>query len=115
VLVESADDGKSSRTVVRVAGEADATTGALRETLAAEAARRPGLLLVEMSGLTFIDSSALSVVLKLHRELDGSGCAFALVSPSTAVARVLQLVGADRVIPIYGSVDEAAGLRPGSA
>ena len=109
VTVESADDGEgSSHTTVRLAGEADATTGALPEVLGAEAAKRPRLLLIEMSRLTFIDSSALSVILLTHRELDRTGGLLALVSPSPAVARVLQLVGADQVIPVYGSADEAA-------
>jgi anti-anti-sigma factor len=109
VTVESADDGAgASRTIVRLAGEADATTRALPEVLGAEAARRPRLLLIEMSGLTFIDSSALSAILRTHRELDGTESVLALVSPSAAVARVLQLVGADQVIPVYGSADEAA-------
>ena len=109
VTVESTDDGEgSSRTMVRLAGEADATTRALPEALAAEAAKRPRLLLIEMSGLTFIDSSALSAILRTHRELHGTECVLALVSPSAAVARVLQLVGADQVIPIYASADEAA-------
>ena len=109
VTVESADDGEgSSHTTVRLAGEADATTGALPEVLGAEAAKRPRLLLIEMSRLTFIDSSALSVIVRTHRELDRTGCLLALVSPSPAVARVLQLVGADQVIPVYGSADEAA-------
>jgi anti-sigma B factor antagonist len=109
VTVESTDDGEgSSRTMVRLAGEADATTRALPVVLGAEAAKRPRLLLIEMSGLTFIDSSALSVILRTHRELHGSESVLALVSPSAAVARVLQLVGADQLIPIYGSADEAA-------
>src|SRR6202012_3230780 len=114
VTVEAADDGEgSSRTMVRLAGEADATTGALPEVLGAEAAKRPRLLLIEMSGLTFIDSSALSVILRTHRELDGTGSVLALVSPSAAVARVLQLVGADQVIPVYGSADEGGDRRLG--
>jgi anti-sigma B factor antagonist len=114
VTVESADDGEgSSRTMIRLAGEADVTTHALPEVLGAEAAKRPRLLLIEMSGLTFIDSSALSVILRTHRELDGTDCVLALVSPSATVTRVLQLVGADQVIPVYGSADEAADRRLG--
>jgi anti-anti-sigma factor len=80
VSVEPSDGKGRSRTVIRLAGEADASTGAVREVLGAEAAKRPRLLLVEMSALTFIDSSALSVILKLHRDLDGTGCRLALIS-----------------------------------
>ena len=56
VSVEDREGG--SRTVVRLAGEADVTTPALAEVLDAEAAKKPRLLLVDVSGLTFIDSAA---------------------------------------------------------
>jgi len=113
VSVEPSGGAGESRTVVRLVGEADATTGALREALAAEAAKRPGLLLVDMSRLTFIDSSAISVVLKLHRDLRGTESVLALISPSAAVMRVLELLGADQVIPIYASADEAVNVPRG--
>ena len=93
--------------VVRLSGEADVTTHALRDTLGAEVAKRPQLLLVEMSGLSFMDSSALSVIIRAHRDLGSNGSTVVLVSPSAAVARVLSLVGADQVIRVYGSMDEA--------
>jgi anti-anti-sigma factor len=57
VSVEEREGG--SRTVVRLAGEADVATRALAEVLGAEAAKKPHLLLVDVSGLTFIDSAAL--------------------------------------------------------
>jgi anti-anti-sigma factor len=93
--------------MVRLSGEADVTTHALRDTLGTEVAKRPQLLLVEMSGLSFMDSSALSVIIRAHRDLGGNDGKLVLVSPSAAVARVLSLVGADQVIRVYGSVDEA--------
>ena len=93
--------------VVRLAGEADVTTPALGEALRAEAANRPALLLVEMSGLRFIDSSALNAILRVHEDLRATGCVLALVGPSGSVARVLRLVGADRMIPVYDSVEAA--------
>jgi anti-sigma B factor antagonist len=94
------------RTVVRLVGEADATTGALAEVLNAEAARKPCLLLVEASELTFIDSAALHVIVRAHRELRAEGCQLALVNPGPQVARVLQLTGLDQVIPVHASPEE---------
>jgi hypothetical protein len=47
VSVEDREGG--SRTVVRLAGEADVTTRALAEVLGAEAAKKPRLLLVDLS------------------------------------------------------------------
>lgn len=105
VSVEGREAG--STTVVRLAGEADVTTGALAEVLGAEAAKKPRLLLVDMSGLAFIDSAALHELVKAHRKLRTEGCELALVGPSRAVARVLQLSALDQVLPVYASAEEA--------
>jgi anti-sigma B factor antagonist len=104
----SAEDGASgSRTVVRLVGEADVTTRVLGDVLGAEAAKKPRLLLVDMSGLTFIDSAALHEIVQVHRKLRADGCLLALVSPSHAAARILQLSGLDQVVPVHASVEEA--------
>ena len=105
--VSTVGDAGAVCAVVRLAGEADATTHALGEALRAEAANRPALLLVEMSGLRFIDSSALNAILRVHEDLRAVGCVLALVGPWGSVARVLRLVGADRLIPVFASVEAA--------
>jgi len=48
--------------VVRLAGEADITTRALAEVLGAETAKKPRLLLVDVSGLTGPAAFPASVV-----------------------------------------------------
>ena len=92
--------------MLRLVGEADLTTRALSEVLTAEAAKKPRLFLVDMSGLTFIDSAALHEIVRAHRQLRAVGCLLALVSPSPMVARVLQLSGLDQVIPVRASAEE---------
>jgi anti-sigma B factor antagonist len=111
VSLEDRDGG--SCTVVRLVGEADVTTGALAEVLDAEAAKKPQLLLVDVSGLEFIDSSALHEIVRIQRELRADGCLLALVAPTQMVTRILQLSGLDRTIPVYANAQEAIGhLRP---
>jgi anti-sigma B factor antagonist len=105
-VIFSHHDG-GSRTVVRLVGEADVTTGALAEILSAEAAKKPTLLLLDISGLAFIDSAALHEIVGVHRELRADGCQLALVGPTPVVTRILQLSGLDQVIPVYDSADEA--------
>jgi anti-sigma B factor antagonist len=106
----SVEDGPGGpRTVVRLAGEADVTTQALADVLEAEGAKRPRLLLIDASALTFIDSAAIHQIVLAHRRLRASDGQLALISPSLPVARVLQLSGLDTVIPVHASVDEAAG------
>jgi anti-anti-sigma factor len=102
VSVEDHEDG--ARTVVRLVGEADVTTRTLGEILAAEAARKPPLLLVDVTELTFIDSAALHEIVRAHRKLRADGCQLALVGPNGVVARIIQLSALDQVIPIRASV-----------
>jgi anti-sigma B factor antagonist len=101
------EGGESTpRTVVRLVGEADATTQALADVLIAEAAKKPRVLLVDASELTFIDSAALHVLVQAGRKLSANGGRLALVSPGPQVARVLQLTGLDQIIPVHLSADE---------
>jgi anti-sigma B factor antagonist len=93
--------------VVRLVGEADVTTRALGDVLSAEAVKKPRLLLVDMSGLTFIDSAGLHELVRAHRRLRADGCQLGLLSPSPAVDRILQLSALDQVIPVYASAEEA--------
>jgi anti-anti-sigma factor len=99
VSVSRVGDAGAACAVVRLAGEADVTTHALGEALRAEAANRPALLLVEMSGLRFIDSSALNAILRVHEDLLATGCELALVGPSGSVARVEQPAGEEHSAP----------------
>jgi anti-sigma B factor antagonist len=102
VNVEDGEGG--SRTVVRLVGEADVTTPALAEVLDAEVAKKPHLLLVDVSGLTFIDSAALHELVRAHRELRAEGCLLALVGPSRGVARILELSALDQVLSVHATV-----------
>lgn len=104
VAVEHREGG--SRTVVRLVGEADVTTPALAQVLGAEAAKKPRLLLVDVSGLAFIDSSALHEIVRVHRQLRADGCLLALISPTPAVARILQLSGLDQVLLVHAGASE---------
>lgn len=107
-LSVSVEDGEAgSPVVMRLAGEADVTTRALAEVLAAETARKPRLLLVDVSELTFIDSAALQEFVRAHRKLRADGGRLALVAPAGAVARIIQLTGLDQVFPVYASFEEA--------
>ena len=105
--VSAEDSAGGSRTIVRLVGEADVTTRILGDTLRAETAKKPRLLLVEASGLTFIDSAALHAIVQAYQRLTADGGVLALVSPGPAVARVLQLSALDQLIPVHASIEEA--------
>jgi anti-sigma B factor antagonist len=94
---------------VEIAGEADVTnTDELRRLLDDEVSQQPRTLIIDLSGLRFMDSSALHALLRVNRALDRQGGVLALVSPQAAVAKILRLTTADRLIPVFESVAEAA-------
>ncbi len=103
----SVTDG-GSYTVIALAGESDVYTyDQLRGALESEAARGVSLLIVDLSGLEFMDSSGVQVLLDIRVMMSNHGGKLALAGPQNTVARVLNLVGADQLIPVYASVEEA--------
>lgn len=94
--------------LVELAGEADVTgSETLRALLETQTRTKPGLLVIDMSGLRFMDSAALQAILRAHKALGKDGGRLALVSPHDTVARVLQMTEVDRIVPVYDSVDAA--------
>jgi anti-sigma B factor antagonist len=102
-----------SYTVVALTGESDVYTyDQLRGALEAEVTRGVALLVVDLSGLEFMDSTGVQVLLDIRVMMNDRGGQLALAQPQNTVARVLNLVGADQLIPVYASVGEAVSGTP---
>jgi anti-sigma B factor antagonist len=102
------DSALEPYTLLELAGEADVTgSETLHSVLEAQTRKRPALLIIEMSGLRFMDSSALQAILWARLVLEKDGGRLALVSPHDTVARVLQMTEVDRIVPVYDSVAAA--------
>ena len=116
MTVTARESAAQPYTLVAITGEADVTNREdLHRVLDEEVALQPGTLILDLSGLRFMDSSALHVILQANRTLDRVGGMMALVAPQDAVAKMLRLTTADRLIPVFGTVAEAAiGLPPAS-
>ena len=96
-------------TLVTLAGEADVTNhDQLRAVLAAQVAKGPRTLIVDLAGLEFMDSSALHEILRASRAMDTHGGVFALAAPRDAVATILKRTATDQLIPVYRTVEDAA-------
>lgn len=100
--------GGETYVIIGLSGEADATScDTLREVLDAEIRRRPRTIVLDLSELKFLDSTALHVMLRANRDLDRNGSVLALAAPTEAVAKVLRLTATAQLIPVYDSVREA--------
>ena len=85
--------------VVAVEGQIDMATvpalwGSLEEATSAVSTR----LIVDVSGMTFVDSTGMAVFLMAHKRLRNQGAELVLRGPTPPVRRVLQIVGLDRVL-----------------
>ena len=81
---------------LRVRGELDAYSApALAEELEQRSAETSATIKVDLSTVTFMDSSALQVLVEYHRRLDGGSGSLVLISPSASVTRLFQVTGLD--------------------
>jgi anti-anti-sigma factor len=102
--VEHAADG------IAFSGEIDAHAARLvRSTLLPLA--DSGALRVDLSGVTFIDSSGLRVVLEVHQALERAGRHLVLVAPSRPVARLIQVAGLSSHLHLDPSIDPESDAR----
>lgn len=67
----------------------------------------PDRLILDLTGLTFIDSSGLGVLVWAHHQLAERGSRLCLAAPGPQVQRVLQISGLDRLLHLYDTLDEA--------
>lgn len=95
-------------TVLALDGELDLVTAPLlRQHVVAEVAAGHHRLVLDLTGLTFIDSAGLGQVvaaLKRARSHDGG---LEVVVPEPRVRRVFELCDLDRVLPLHHTVDAA--------
>ena len=98
------------RTVVAVTGEIDVYTAPkLREQIVTLVDEGQYHLVIDMSGVEFLDSTGLGVLvggLKRVRAHDGS---LALVCDEERILKIFRITGLTKVFPIFATVDEAVG------
>ena len=85
--------------VISVSGELDlASSPALEEELERVAQSDAQLVVVDLRGLEFMDSTGLSVLVRAHQRAEENGRRLGLVNGSQQVQRLLTLTGvADRL------------------
>jgi anti-sigma B factor antagonist len=95
--------------VVHLAGELDLyNTPTVREALREATGRRPKRLVVDLSEVTFIDSTALGAFVEARRQL-GDRDAFVLAAPGLEARRALEVSGLARHFSVHESVESALG------
>jgi anti-sigma B factor antagonist len=95
--------------VLVLTGESDVTSVAvLEQALAAQISAGARRLIIDLSGLTFIDSASVRELVLAARALKAQGGDLELARPQPAVARMLELHGVDRMVTVRDRVGDAA-------
>jgi anti-anti-sigma factor len=89
-------DGRTAR--LRVAGELDLARVAEFERRWRAAVAEADVLVVDLRGLSFIDSSGLKALLAIHEAAAGGAFSYTLIEGRPQVHRTFVLTGLDRVL-----------------
>lgn len=90
-------------TGIAVTGEIDAHTAPAVAIALAAADQEP--LVIDLSGVDFVDSSGLRVLLEAHQTRQASGGSLTVARPSPAVQRVLDIAGVVEYLNIVDAPD----------
>lgn len=106
VTVTSRTSG--DRTIVEVSGEIDVYTApALREELSSLVDREHTNLLVDLTGVGFMDSTGLGVLVGALKKVRTLGGDLALVINEEKILKVFKITALTQVFTIHASLDEA--------
>ena len=96
VLILSADGGIDSASAEALVSEL--------ATLVEAGARK---LIVDCSRIGYISSVGIAMLVRLHKKLAERGGDVKLAALDSRVARLIELVGLERIFQIFSNVDEA--------
>jgi anti-anti-sigma factor len=100
-------DLQLSRTLVCVDGVLDlANVDEFNAEVRSALERQPALLLIDLLGCKFIDSSVIAALFHLHMSLDGAGPKLAVIA-RRGPRRSLRLAGVDEVMPVFAAMVDA--------
>ena len=95
-------------TLVSVSGELDLyVERELREAFATADGLHSRMVVVDLSGVTFMDSTVCGIIVAEAKRLRRGGSDLVLVSQGTRASRVLEVAGIDQVIHVYPTLHAA--------
>ncbi len=104
-------DRSEAATVVRLAGELDLYNApALRETLVGLAGERPARLVLDLTEVEFVDSTALGVLIEARSRMDDRK-AFLLAAPGLETHRALKISGLDQHLTVHATLADALAAQ----
>ena len=103
---------RGSFAVLTVVGEVDlGTVSALADAVSTATSDGSADLVIDLGGVTFLDSSGLKVLVSTLKRTEKAGKSLSLVAVPRVVMRVLTVTALDKVFSIYDSVDDVIGAE----
>ena len=72
-------------------------------------------VVLNLERVTFVDSSALGLLVIAHQNLKLKQAQLSLVNPQAYVKQVLDLANVPKMIPVHSTLDEALAMKAGLA
>lgn len=98
---------EGNTTIVALSGDIDLDSSSQVRSVLLESVSTKRGVLVEMSAVSYIDSSGVASLVEAYQSARHASTPFALVGVSEAAMRVLELARLDQVFTIHASVPEA--------
>jgi anti-sigma B factor antagonist len=98
---------KQGASIVVLKGDVDLESSPAAREILLKSVDGAGRVLVDLSTVTYIDSSGVASLVEALQAAKRSGGKFALVAASDPTRRVLELARLDKVFTMYATVDEA--------
>ena len=116
-LVSTDHDAGTGRLRLFVHGDLDAVSARRLQQSLIDVLRRtsPGDLVVDLSGVTFLDSAGVEALLRCQADAEQLECRLALVNPGAGTYRVLQIAGLLQRFGLARSRPDAGAPGPAGA
>ncbi|TRW81834.1 STAS domain-containing protein [Mycolicibacterium sp. 018/SC-01/001] len=103
-----------STVVLHVQGDLDVLTAPTLGTyLDIALADAPKMLIVDITGVGFLSSAGISMLVETHRLTERAGISLRVVAEGSATARPLRMMNIDEIIDLYPTLPDAlGGIKP---
>jgi anti-sigma B factor antagonist len=109
--IDVAPGGEAEPALVVLSGEMDiVSTAAFADAMSELESSSPDRVVIDIAGLTFIDSSGINALVQAARAIEARGGRAVLASPAPHVQRVFEITRVGDVVAIAADRDEAARL-----
>lgn len=102
-----ADEIGDGHSVVSVTGELDVATAPDLRSYLDEAVDRGGLVVADLLGVTFIDSTALGILLDSLKRAESAGADLRIVVAQPRILKIFEITGVIELFSIFPTLDTA--------